>query len=96
MYGYIVLSEVGTLLVLKKLEGEDEEKTVNEVLQGGYFGELALVNHDRRAATVVAKDDVKVAFLDTAAFERLLGPCMAEMKDGNTTYKQQVDQAFRS
>lgn len=88
--------EVGTLLVLKKLEGEDEEKTVNEVLQGGYFGELALVNHDRRAATVVAKDDVKVAFLDTAAFERLLGPCMAEMKDGNTTYKQQVDQAFRS
>ena len=31
MYGYIVLSEVGTLLVLKKLEGEDEEKTVNEV-----------------------------------------------------------------
>ena len=32
-----------------------------QVLQGGYFGELALVNHDRRAATVVAKDDVKVA-----------------------------------
>ena len=31
MYGYIVLSEVGTLLVLKKLKGEDEEKTVNEV-----------------------------------------------------------------
>ena len=31
MYGYILLSEVGTLLVLKKLEGEDEEKTVNEV-----------------------------------------------------------------
>ena len=31
MYGYIVLYEVGTLLVLKKLEGEDEEKTVNEV-----------------------------------------------------------------
>ena len=29
--------------------------------QGGYFGELALVNHDKRAATVAAKDDVKVA-----------------------------------
>ena len=32
-----------------------------QVEEGGYFGELALVNHDRRAATVVAKDGVKVA-----------------------------------
>ena len=37
MYGYIVLSEVGTLLVLKKLEGEDEEKTVNEVKKKKHF-----------------------------------------------------------
>ena len=37
MYGYIVLSEVGTLLVLKKLEGEDEEKTVNEVRKKKHF-----------------------------------------------------------
>ena len=37
MYGYIVLSEVGTLLVLKKLEGEDEEKTVNEVKKKNIF-----------------------------------------------------------
>jgi len=88
--------EAGTLLVLKKLEGEDEEKTVNEVQQGGYFGELALVNHDKRAATVAAKDDVKVAFLDTAAFERLLGPCMETMKEGQGKYKKQVDDAFRS
>ena len=33
----------------------------HQVQQGGYFGELALVNHDKRAATVAAKDDVKVA-----------------------------------
>ena len=34
---------------------------LHQVQQGGYFGELALVNHDKRAATVAAKDDVKVA-----------------------------------
>ena len=32
-----------------------------QVQQGGYFGELALVNHNKRAATVAAKDDVRVA-----------------------------------
>jgi len=91
--------EAGTLLVLKKLEGEEEEKTVNEVHQGGYFGELALVNHDKRAATVAAKDDVKVAFLDTAAFERLLGPCMETMKEkqvADALKEKQVAEAFRS
>ena len=34
--------------------------------------------------------------LDTAAFERLLGPCMETMKEGNEIYQQQIDDAFRS
>ena len=34
---------------------------VNELHPGKYFGELALVNHAPRQATVVARDDVKVA-----------------------------------
>ena len=36
------------------------------------------------------------AVLDTAAFERLLGPCMETMKEGNEIYQQQIDDAFRS
>ena len=34
---------------------------VNELSPGKYFGELALVHHAPRQATVVARDDVKVA-----------------------------------
>ena len=34
---------------------------VNELHPGKYFGELALVNHAPRQATVVARDDVRVA-----------------------------------
>ena len=34
---------------------------VNELQPGKYFGELGLVNHAPRQATVVARDDVRVA-----------------------------------
>ena len=34
---------------------------VNEIQQGGYFGELGLINHAPRQATVSAREDVKVA-----------------------------------
>lgn len=88
--------ESGTLVVLKKMGQEGDEKAVNEVRQGEYFGELALVNHAPRAATVAAKDDVKVAFLDTLAFERLLGPCMDIMKRNTEEYEEQLVKVFGS
>ena len=37
---------------------------VNEIQQGGYFGELGLINHAPRQATVSAREDVKVACKD--------------------------------
>jgi len=89
--------ESGTLVVLKKMGGDaGDEKAVNEVKQGEYFGELALVNHAPRAATVAAKDNVRVAFLDTMAFERLLGPCMDIMKRNTEEYEEQLVRVFGS
>jgi cAMP-dependent protein kinase regulator len=41
--------------------------------KGDYFGELALLNDAPRAASVVAKSDVKVAKLGKNGFARLLG-----------------------
>jgi len=58
---------------------------------------LALVTHKARAATVTATvDDLKVAFLDVNAFERLLGPCMDVMKDRVDDYEDQLIRIFGS
>ena len=41
---------------------------------GDYFGELALLKHEPRAANVIAKTKLKVVNLDRNSFMRLLGP----------------------
>jgi len=68
------------------LEGEcsatqlDSTQTEHEVMHytGGstecYFGELALMRDEKRAATVRAVTECKCILLDKASFERLLGP----------------------
>ncbi|EPE03112.1 camp-dependent protein kinase regulatory subunit [Ophiostoma piceae UAMH 11346] len=48
--------------------------------KGDFFGELALLNDAPRAATIVAKTDVKVATLGKSAFQRLLGPVEGIMR----------------
>lgn len=72
------------------------EKQVTTIRNGGYFGELALVTHKPRAATVIAKGDIRVAFLDVNAFERLLGPCMDVMKRNVDDYEEQLVRIFGS
>jgi cAMP-dependent protein kinase regulator len=48
--------------------------------RGDYFGELALLDDKPRAASVIAKTEVKVASLDKDAFQRLLGPLQGIMR----------------
>lgn len=48
--------------------------------KGDFFGELALLNDKPRAATVIARTDIKVATLGKAAFQRLLGPVESIMR----------------
>lgn len=72
------------------------EVEISNLEKGGYFGELALVTHRPRAASAYAVDNVKVAFLDVDAFERLLGPCMNLMKRNIGDYESQLVKIFGS
>ena len=72
------------------------EIEINRVPAGGYLGELALVTHKPRAASAYAVGDIKLAFLDVEAFERLLGPCMELMKRNIDDYEDQLVKIFGS
>jgi len=73
-----------------------EEKEISRVSVGGYFGELALVTKKPRAASVHAVGNIKLAFLDVEAFERLLGPCMDIMKRNIVDYETELLRIFGS
>lgn len=61
--------EEGTLVALK------DDKQVLDYGVGDYFGELALLKNQPRAATVkVTSDTAKVVSLERKAFNKLLGP----------------------
>lgn len=55
-------------------------------LCSSYNLELALLNDKPRAATVVAKGDLKCVTLGKAAFTRLLGPVMDILKRNTSNY----------
>lgn len=59
---------------------------------GAYFGEMALLENQKRAATVTAATDVAVAFLQREAFERLLGPCKELMSRKLGKYEAQREE----
>lgn len=51
--------EEGTVVI--KMDQEGAEIEISKLGKGEYFGELALVTHRPRAASVYADSDVKVA-----------------------------------
>ncbi|XP_055314018.1 cAMP-dependent protein kinase type II regulatory subunit [Sitodiplosis mosellana] len=79
-----------------RIEQDAGEVEISVLSKGQYFGELALVTHRPRAASAYAASDVKVAFLDVDAFERLLGPCMDLMKRSIGDYETQLIKIFGS
>uniref|UniRef100_A0A2M4BRY2 cAMP-dependent protein kinase type II regulatory subunit n=2 Tax=albitarsis series TaxID=58233 RepID=A0A2M4BRY2_9DIPT len=79
-----------------RIQQDAGEVEISNLGKGGYFGELALVTHRPRAASAYAVDNVKVAFLDVDAFERLLGPCMDIMKRNIGDYETQLVKIFGS
>ena len=73
---YFYLLEAGEAQAFK----EGVEGSVKDYQRGDYFGELALLDDKPRAASVIAKSDVKVARLGRDGFKRLLGPVEGIMR----------------
>jgi cAMP-dependent protein kinase regulator len=87
--------ESGEAVVYKEAEKENVLKTYTK---GDYFGELALLNDAPRAASVVAKSEVKVATLGKDGFQRLLGPVESIMRrnDPSRQIIEEVDPLSKS
>jgi len=79
------LIEDGEALFYKS-SPDGSQVLVNQLKKGDYFGELALLNDAPRAATVVAKGELKCVTLGKAAFTRLLGPVMDILKRNMANY----------
>ena len=69
---YII--EQGTAIATKTLNPGLPPETVKEYSVGDFFGELALIRGEPRAANIVATSQLKCATLDRRAFKRMLGP----------------------
>eukprot|EP00736_Rhodelphis_marinus_P002926 Rmarinus@m.26781 len=85
---YIIRS--GEVRVLKdNSEGREEE--VRRLKKGDYFGELALINDDRRAASVVAEGNVETLSLKREIFIELVGT-MEEIRAKASSGVAKVDE----
>jgi len=85
----------GSAVATKRLSPLDEqESTVFNYTAGDYFGELALISDQPRAANIIATSECVCAGLDRDAFERLLGPCTTVLQNNTTSYQQGEQRAM--
>ena len=82
---YIV--EEGTLVALKSVNN-GPAKQMMRFSAGDYFGELAMLKDQPRAATIkVTSDHATILSMDRDTFKRLLGPLEHLMSSRSNTYK---------
>lgn len=86
--------EDGEVRITIKQKDSDPEVELTRCTKGQCFGELALVTHKPRAASVYAAGITKCAVLDIDAFERLLGPCKELLEQRVDDYEEQLVQIF--
>lgn len=77
-------------MATKTIEVGQPPKEVRHYKHGEYFGELALLKNEPRAANVIAKTKCKVAMIDRNMFKRLLGPLDDILKRNMTSYMNYV------
>lgn len=81
---YIV--ESGTLAAFKKADGSEEEAKVMEYGTGSYFGELAMLKDQPRAASVkVTSDTAVVLYMERKSFKGMIGS-LTEILNKSSNY----------
>lgn len=85
---YIIVE--GEAVATKTFEPGQPPKEVMHYKPGDYFGELALLKNEPRAANVIAKTKLKVVSLERNSFRRLLGPLDTILKRNMDAYSSYV------
>ncbi|CAE7333273.1 pkaR [Symbiodinium pilosum] len=80
------LVEEGDLVATKSRDGGAQEEVLH-YKRGDYFGELALLKNEPRAATVSAKTESKICKIDRKSFKNILGQLEAQFKEAASKYK---------
>eukprot|EP00747_Dinoflagellata_sp_TGD_P165099 gnl/TRDRNA2_/TRDRNA2_185942_c0_seq1.p1 gnl/TRDRNA2_/TRDRNA2_185942_c0~~gnl/TRDRNA2_/TRDRNA2_185942_c0_seq1.p1 ORF type:complete len:434 (-),score=126.89 gnl/TRDRNA2_/TRDRNA2_185942_c0_seq1:83-1201(-) len=75
------------MLSASKSDGDGGEKKVMEYKPGDYFGELALLKNQPRAASIkVESETAKVLSLGRASFKKMLGPLQDLLQSSSSKY----------
>jgi cAMP-dependent protein kinase regulator len=78
----------GEAFASKVLKDGEEEEEVKQYTRGDYFGELALLSNEPRAANVKARTDCNCVSIDRHTFKRMLGPLEEILKRNMDVYVQ--------
>jgi len=78
----------GEAVATKILTPGTAPETVKEYMVGDYFGELALLRGEPRAANIVAEGPLDCVTLDRHAFKRMLGPLEEILQRNASKYEE--------
>lgn len=88
-----LIVEEGHAIATKVLQAGHDAQEVLRYGPGDYFGELALIRNEPRAANVQASSDLKCLALDRHSFKRLLGPLEDILRRNAKHYEEIVAKA---
>lgn len=80
--------EEGSAIATKVVHHGHAPQEVAAYGPSGYFGELALIKNEPRAANIIATSPLKAVKLDRHSFKRLLGPIESILKRNAENYEQ--------
>jgi cAMP-dependent protein kinase regulator len=87
---YILIE--GEAYATKCFDNQDGPVKVKDYSPGDYFGERALLKNEMRAASIIAKTNIKCLALDRSSFIKLLGPIEHILKRNMKIYINYIDQ----